>query len=83
MPGRPSTSGDGVSVRVTDRSVPDFRGQTVRQVVSRATALGLRLEWSGHGRARRQWPTAGTPVVRGQKVLVEFVSALAGDARKR
>ena len=81
--GRPSTSGDGVSVRVTDRSVPDFRGQTVREVVSRTTALGLHLEWSGHGRARRQWPTAGTPVARGQKVLVEFVSALAGDARKR
>ena len=79
--GRPSTSGDGVSVRVIDRSVPDFRGQTVREVVSRTTALGLHLEWSGQGRARRQWPTAGTPVARGQKVLVEFVSALAGDAR--
>ena len=81
--GRPSTSGDGVSVRVTDRSVPDFRGQTVRQVVSRTTALGLHLEWSGHGRARRQWPRAGAPVARGQKVIVEFVTALAGDARKR
>ena len=80
---RPSTPGNGVSVRVTDRSVPDFRGQTVRQVVSHATALGLHLEWSGHGRARRQWPRAGAPVARGQKVIVEFVTALAGDARKR
>ena len=81
--GRASTSGKGVSLRVADRSVPDFRGQTVRQVVSRATALGLRLEWSGHGRARRQWPRAGAPVARGQKVIVEFVSTLAGDVRKR
>ncbi len=81
--GPASTSGSGVSVRVTDRRVPDFRGQTVREVVSRTTALGLRLEWSGNGQALRQWPQAGTPVARGQKVRVEFVSTLAGDARKR
>ena len=82
-PGQPSTSGNGVSVRVADRSVPDFRGQTVREVVGHTTSLGLHLEWSGHGRARRQWPTAGTPVARGQKVLVEFVSILVGDAREQ
>ncbi len=81
--GHPSTSGSGVSVRVTDRRVPDFRGQTVREVVSRTAALGLRLEWSGNGQALRQWPEAGTPVARGQKVRVEFVSTLAGGARKR
>ena len=81
--GRPSTSGSGVAVRVTDRRVPDFRGQTVREVVSRTTALGLHLEWSGNGQALRQWPKAGTPVARGQRVRVEFVSTLAGDARNR
>ena len=81
--GRPSASGSGVAVRVTDRRVPDFRGQTVREVVSRATALGLHLEWSGNGQALRQWPKARTPVARGQRVRVEFVSTLAGDARKQ
>ncbi len=42
-----------------------------------------RVEEIRVGQALRQWPQAGTPVARGQKVRVEFVSTLAGDARKR
>jgi hypothetical protein len=63
---------------VAEQALPDFRGQTVRAVVARATTLGLRLQMRGGGKASRQWPAPGTPVSRGDTVSVEFVSPLEG-----
>ena len=72
------SSGGPVRLRVAEQALPDFRGQTVRAVVSRATTLGLRLQMRGGGKASRQWPAPGTPVSRGDAVSVEFVSPLEG-----
>lgn len=68
------TSGNGAVVvdaghRVT---VPEFRGSALREVVERATDLGLRVETLGSGLAQDQVPAAGTAVPPGTEIVVRF-----------
>ncbi len=76
-------SATAVSLRVAEQALPDFQGQSVRAVVGRAAALGLQLEVRGAGKARRQFPAAGSPVSRGDEVLVEFGASLEGGRGNR
>jgi cell division protein FtsI (penicillin-binding protein 3) len=64
--------GPKVTVQVTDRVVPDFRGRSLREVVAESASLGLQLDIQGRGVARRQYPPAGTPVALGATVRVAF-----------
>jgi cell division protein FtsI (penicillin-binding protein 3) len=72
------SSSSSVRLRVAEQALPDFRGRTVRAVVARATRLGLQLQMRGGGKASRQWPAPGTPVSRGDTVMVEFANPIEG-----
>lgn len=76
------SDGKKIALQVTDRVTPDFRGQTVREVVAETTSLGLRLDIQGRGVASRQWPPAGTPVPQGTTVRVAFARAVPGGAAR-
>jgi cell division protein FtsI (penicillin-binding protein 3) len=62
----------GSAVAVWGPRVPDFRGKTVRDVLEESAALGLPVELAGSGLARTQYPPAGTILLRGQKIVVQF-----------
>jgi hypothetical protein len=67
-----------ISLQVTDRVVPDFRGRAVREVAAESASLGLRLDIQGRGVALRQWPAAGTPVTQGSTIRVAFARDAKG-----
>jgi cell division protein FtsI (penicillin-binding protein 3) len=52
--------------------MPDFRGQSVRDVARTCSQLGLQVEAHGEGRVLRQNPSAGSEVGSGQLVYVDF-----------
>jgi cell division protein FtsI/penicillin-binding protein 2 len=52
--------------------VPSFVGKTVRGAVEAAQDIGLDLEAVGSGVARQQSPPAGTYVVAGARITVQF-----------
>ena len=52
--------------------VPDFRGKSLRDVVSEASASGLEVMVQGSGVARAQVPNAGAPLRMGERVRVVF-----------
>jgi cell division protein FtsI (penicillin-binding protein 3) len=52
--------------------VPSFVGKTVRGAVEAAQDIGLELDAVGSGVARQQSPAAGTHVVAGARVTVQF-----------
>jgi cell division protein FtsI (penicillin-binding protein 3) len=52
--------------------MPDLRGQSVRDVFTMCSQLGLNLEAKGEGKAIRQSPAAGAELSSGQTVRVEF-----------
>jgi cell division protein FtsI (penicillin-binding protein 3) len=52
--------------------VPSFVGKTVRSAVEAAQDSGLELDAVGSGIARQQTPAAGTHVVAGARVTVQF-----------
>ena len=52
--------------------VPSFEGATLRNVVEKADAVGLRVQAVGSGLAREQVPVAGTMVPAGTEVVVRF-----------
>jgi len=52
--------------------VPSFVGKTVRGAVETAQDAGLELEAVGSGLARQQSPPAGTHVIAGAHVIVQF-----------
>lgn len=52
--------------------VPDFTGQTMREVLREASALSLEVEPVGSGRAARQKPRAGRSPGEGGRVTVWF-----------
>lgn len=54
--------------------VPNFLGMTMRGVVQEAAAGGIPVVFQGHGIARVQEPLAGSPLVTGEKVKVEFTN---------
>jgi cell division protein FtsI (penicillin-binding protein 3) len=52
--------------------VPDFRGKTVRQVVSKASETGLPVLVQGSGIARAQMPAPGSILMDGSRIRVQF-----------
>src|ERR1051326_2997591 len=52
--------------------VPDFRGQTMRAVLEKSSALGLPVDFVGHGIVRAQYPQPGTVLPLGEHVRVQF-----------
>ena len=54
-------------------SVPSFEGVSLRTVLERAGASGLRVQPVGSGLAREQAPAPGTMVPAGTEVVVRFV----------
>jgi cell division protein FtsI (penicillin-binding protein 3) len=64
----------GVVVDASHRvQVPSFEGLSLRMVVEKADALGLRVQAAGSGLAREQAPAAGATVPAGTEVVVRFV----------
>jgi cell division protein FtsI (penicillin-binding protein 3) len=52
--------------------VPNFQGQTVRNVIQQAAALGIPVEFTGSGVARAQAPGPGAILPLGSWVRVQF-----------
>jgi cell division protein FtsI (penicillin-binding protein 3) len=72
-PARPPEAGTVVlDVEQGGMEVPSFVGKTVRGAVEAAQDAGLELEAVGSGLARQQSPPAGTHVVAGAHVIVQF-----------
>ncbi len=61
-----------VAVQVAAWVAPDFRGMTVREVVTLAVERGLEIDLLGSGFARRQRPVAGLPAPPGQRISIQF-----------
>jgi cell division protein FtsI (penicillin-binding protein 3) len=72
QPKLPSTGTVVLDVEQGGIEVPSFAGKTVRGAVEAAQAAGLELEAVGSGLARQQTPVAGTHVVSGAHVTVQF-----------
>ncbi len=72
LPTEPLRLQAGRAVAVWGPRVPDFRGKTVRDVLEESAALGLPVELAGSGLARMQDPPAGTILLRGQTIVVQF-----------
>lgn len=53
--------------------VPDFRGKTMRAVLTEAAAKGMSVLPDGSGVARWQIPEAGAPLHPGEHIRVQFV----------
>jgi cell division protein FtsI (penicillin-binding protein 3) len=68
----PSTGTVVLDVEQGGIEVPSFVGKTVRGAVETAQDIGLNLEAVGSGLARQQSPAAGTHVVAGARVTVQF-----------
>ena len=67
-------TGHGVVVDSAPRvAVPSFEGVSLRTVLERAGASGLRVQPVGSGLAREQAPAPGTMVPAGTEVVVRFV----------
>jgi len=66
-----------------DISVPDFAGETMREVTEACLRLGLNPVLVGSRLASQQSPAAGSKVRRGSKVTVQFggTPAHAGNVR--
>ncbi|MGH9673180.1 MAG: penicillin-binding protein [Bryobacteraceae bacterium] len=52
--------------------MPDFRGKSVRAVLSESMELGMQVEVLGSGLARAQSPAAGSVVPAGGRIKVQF-----------
>ncbi|MGA2744952.1 MAG: penicillin-binding protein [Candidatus Sulfotelmatobacter sp.] len=68
----PSTGTVVLEVEQGGIEVPSFVGKTVRSAVEAAQDAGLELDAVGSGLARQQSPVAGTHVVAGARVTVQF-----------
>ncbi|MFN7922108.1 MAG: penicillin-binding protein [Bryobacteraceae bacterium] len=56
----------------TGAKVPDFRGKAKDEVIRATTEMGIPVQLTGLGLARRQDPAPGSPMVRGLKLKVHF-----------
>jgi cell division protein FtsI (penicillin-binding protein 3) len=52
--------------------IPNFRGMTLRAVMTEASAKGLRVVADGSGIASAQEPAPGSPLREGERVRVVF-----------
>ena len=51
-------------------ALPDLAGLSARAAAARLHALGLRVEWQGHGRVAAQSPAPGSELARGETVVL-------------
>jgi len=72
QPKLPSTGTVVLDVEQGGIEVPSFVGKTVRGAVEAAQDAGLELDAVGSGVARQQTPAAGTHVLAGARVTVQF-----------
>ncbi len=63
---------DRLAQELRQRSLPDFSGLGMREVLKRGRALGLEVLLEGTGLAVKQQPTAGTPLQGVSAVRVSF-----------
>lgn len=63
--------------------LPDWRGETVRQVAEACQRLGIEPLLEGSGLARQQSPAAGTRVRAGAEVVVVFSRTLQSEANSK
>ncbi len=61
-----------VNSQATGPAVPDFKGKTMRAVLEQSAAMGLAVEIQGSGLARAQAPPAGSLLVHGERIRVQF-----------
>jgi cell division protein FtsI (penicillin-binding protein 3) len=66
-----------------DIAVPDFAGETMREVTESCLKLGLNPVLVGSNLALQQVPAAGTKVRRGTKLTVQFGTAPARTGKRR
>jgi cell division protein FtsI (penicillin-binding protein 3) len=59
-------------VVVSDGRLPDFTGQTMREVLRNASSLGLKLELKGSGLVCKQNPRPGVSLNKVKELKVEF-----------
>jgi cell division protein FtsI (penicillin-binding protein 3) len=52
--------------------VPDFRGKSVVEATREALAMGMQVETTGRGLARRQQPAPGAILASGERIKIEF-----------
>ena len=52
--------------------VPNFKGMTMRAVLSEAAAKGLNVQPDGSGIAKLQSPPPGAPLRQGERIRVQF-----------
>ncbi len=57
-------------------TMPDFSGNSIRQVMQKAQRLGLDLRFEGSGRATSQSPAPGNEIYAGMKGVVRFQPAI-------
>ncbi len=67
-----SERGGKVNLRFTGLETPDLRGATLREALTEASRLGLRVETTGQGVVVRQRPTPGAPVEKGGLIRLEL-----------
>ncbi len=60
------------AAKPTGPTVPNFRGKTMRDVLTEAAAKGLTVVADGSGIARMQSPAPGTPLREGDRIHVQF-----------
>lgn len=68
-------AGDEVEIStaaMTGPRVPDFRGKTVRQVMTKASETGIPVLVEGTGIARAQLPAPGSILMDGSRIRVQF-----------
>lgn len=71
QPAAPSTSGT-VVLDVETKTVPSFLGKPVREVIEESQRAGVEVDVFGSGIARQQTPPAGSHLVSGGHVSVQF-----------
>ncbi len=59
-------------VAVTDGRLPDFKGQTMREVLRNVRSLGLKVEVNGSGLVCKQYPRPGVSLDKVNLLKVEF-----------
>jgi hypothetical protein len=66
-----------------DIAVPDFRGQSLRQIIAECWKIGLTTNSSGSGRASQQYPPAGARVSLGTVVEIRGTTYVCEDRTAR
>jgi hypothetical protein len=67
-----ATAERATGVAIAGHTVPNFRGMTMRDVLTEAASRGLTILPDGSGIARMQDPPPGSSVRQGERIRVRF-----------